>query len=144
MKSNRRSFINLLLGVGSIGALAATLYPILSYLIPPKIREPKVTALKAGKVDDLKLNSAKIIRFGRVPVILIRADSGQYFALSATCTHLECIVQYESSRKQIICACHNGVYDLSGRNVSGPPPRPLDEYLVHVIDNEVIIAERKV
>ena len=53
------------------------------------------------------------------------ARTGNYRALSATCTHLGCIVQYRSDLQEIWCACHNGLYDLNGRNISGPPPRPL-------------------
>jgi len=41
------------------------------------------------------------------------------------------------------CACHNGVYDLEGRNVSGPPPRPLERYDVHEIGDEIVIEKAK-
>jgi Rieske Fe-S protein len=49
-------------------------------------------------------------------------------------------VQYRGDLKQIWCACHNGLYDLHGRNVSGPPPRPLDEYSVNVINDEILVS----
>ena len=26
------------------------------------------------------------------------------------------------------CNCHNGLYDINGRNIAGPPPRPLEVY----------------
>ncbi|MEJ2722719.1 MAG: Rieske (2Fe-2S) protein [bacterium] len=81
------------------------------------------------------------MKFGRKPVILIRTDTGEFHALSATCTHLECIVQYRSDLKEIWCACHNGLYDLKGRNISGPPPRPLTEYAVNVSEDEIHISE---
>jgi len=42
----------------------------------------------------------------------------------------------------IWCACHNGKYDLNGRNVSGPPPRPLDEFKVIVQGEEVLISKK--
>ena len=61
-------------------------------------------------------------------------------ALAATCTHLDCIVQYREDTKQIWCACHNGVYDLNGRNISGPPPRPLKIFDVKVVKDEIIIT----
>jgi cytochrome b6-f complex iron-sulfur subunit len=34
-------------------------------------------------------------------------------------------VQYVAADQLILCACHNGKYDLDGRVLSGPPPRPL-------------------
>ncbi len=40
----------------------------------------------------------------------------------------------------IWCACHNGRYDLTGKNVSGPPPRPLEEFHVNVRGDEIIVS----
>jgi cytochrome b6-f complex iron-sulfur subunit len=141
MLIDRRKFLNTLLGLGGIGGIVSVFYPILSFLIPPKNAEPKVNSVKAGLSTDIPPNSSKIIKFGRKPVILIKTEDNQLKALSASCTHLDCIVQYKNDTKQIWCACHNGVYDLNGRNVSGPPPRPLEEYDVKVIKDEIVITK---
>ncbi|MDA3862166.1 MAG: Rieske (2Fe-2S) protein [Melioribacteraceae bacterium] len=142
MGTNRRKFLNSLLSIGSLGALSAIIYPIISYLIPPKIAEVKVNSLKVGPVAEFKNNSSKIVKFGRTPVILIRTVDGNFKALEATCTHLDCLVQYKNDTQQILCACHNGIYDLQGRNVSGPPPKPLNEYVVSTIDGEIRITSQ--
>ena len=68
---------------------------------------------------------------------------GAYRALSATCTHLLWTVQYRPDLKEIWCPCHNGIYDLNGRNVSGPPPRPLDVFDVHLGGDEVVVSRKK-
>lgn len=141
MKINRRSFLNSLLGISGIGAVLAVLYPVISYLSPPKSREPNVNSVKAGLSSEFATNSSKIIKFGRQPVILIKTDNDDYKALSADCTHLDCIVQYKKDTAQILCACHNGIYDLNGRNISGPPPRPLEQFDVKVINDEIIISK---
>lgn len=137
---NRRQFTNFLLAGGVIGWIGSVLYPLVSFLKPPKVAEANVNSVKAGAVADFAANSGQIVKFGRKPVILIRTDDGEFRAFSATCTHLECIVQYRGDLKQIWCACHNGLYDLHGRNISGPPPRPLDEYAVNVVNDEVIVS----
>ncbi len=141
MKIDRRKFLNSLLGLGGIGGILSIFYPVVSYLIPPKTAEPKVNSVKAGLTNDFPVNTSKIIKFGRKPVILIKTQDNQYKALSASCTHLDCIVQYKTDTKQIWCACHNGVYDLSGRNVSGPPPRPLEQYDVKIVKDEIVITK---
>lgn len=141
MKSNRRSFLNGLLGIGLLGWAGSALYPIISFLIPPKIPEANVHQLKAGKSDDYPVNSSSILNFGRKPVILIRKKDESFIAFAATCTHLDCIVQYRPESEHILCACHNGIYDLKGRNASGPPPKPLEEFVVNVIDGEIIISK---
>ena len=140
MPINRRKFVDTLLSLGGIGGLIAIVYPALSFLKPPKSAEPTVNTVKAGIASEFPANSSKIIKFGRKPVILVKTVEGNFLALAGTCTHLDCIVQYKEDTKQIWCACHNGVYDLKGRNVSGPPPRALDNYTVKVIKDEIIIT----
>lgn len=141
MSISRKKFIDYILGGSLIGWLATTFYPILAYLKPPKVPEANVNSVSAGMATDFSTNSSTILKFGRKPVILIRKDDGEFKAFSATCTHLDCIVQYKHDSKQIFCACHNGIYDLNGLNVSGPPPHPLDEFDVKIIRNEVVVSK---
>lgn len=136
----RRKFLDVLLGAGILGWLGSVLYPLISFLKPPPVPKANVNSIKAGPVSDFSPNSGQIVKFGRTPVILIRTESGDFKAFSAICTHLDCIVQYRKDLKQIWCACHNGHYDLRGVNIAGPPPRPLDEYQVNVVKDEVIIS----
>ena len=140
MGVNRRQFTNFLLGGGLLGWLGSVFYPVISFLKPPDIPEANVQSLKAGVASEFAANSAEILKFGRKPVILIRTEAGEFRAFAATCTHLDCIVQYRSDLRQIWCACHNGLYDLKGRNVSGPPPKPLEEFTVNVINDEIHVS----
>lgn len=140
MGVNRRDFTNFLLGGGILAWLGSVLYPVVSYLKPPKIPEANVGSVKAGLASAFAKNTAEIVKFGRKPVILVRTESGEFRAFSATCTHLDCIVQYRGDLHQIWCACHNGLYDLQGRNVSGPPPKPLEEYAVNVVNDEIMVS----
>jgi Rieske Fe-S protein len=139
---SRRTFIGSILTIGLSGFAGSILYPIFRYLVPPKQREIEVTNVSAGKLKDMENDSYKIVRFGNKPVILIRTDKGELKALSAQCTHLDCTVQYKKSEGVIWCACHNGKYDLNGRNISGPPPRPLDPYLVKLKGEEIFISKK--
>jgi cytochrome b6-f complex iron-sulfur subunit len=140
-KKDRRDFLKFFLSTGLAGFAAITIYPILSFLNPPKQTEVEVTSVIAGKVGDFKPGDSKIIRFGNKPVIIIRMDDNNFRALSATCTHLDCTVQYKKDEKIIWCACHNGKYDLYGKNVSGPPPKPLDKFNIAIKNDELIVSK---
>ena len=96
----RRRFVELLLGAGFLATAAAFIYPVVRYLVPPKTSDLGSDAVVAGKVGELKPNSGKIFRFGSRPGLLIRTADGGYRAMSATCTHLSCTVQY----REKICA----------------------------------------
>ena len=139
----RRSMIEVLLGGGLLASFASFIYPVLRYLIPPPVVDLGGDEIVAAKLTELKPNSAKIFRFGSRPGLLIMTSDGTYRALSATCTHLGCTVQYRSDLRQIWCACHNGIYDLNGRNVSGPPPRPLDLFDVHARGDEIVVSRKR-
>ena len=138
----RRNFLQVLLDGGVFALLAATIYPIARYLIPPKGVESSVSSVVAAKVGELPPNSAKIFRFGNRPGILIHTPQGESKAFSAICTHLDCTVQYDKEASIIWCACHNGKYDLNGQVISGPPPRPLDPYRVNVQGDDVVVSKR--
>jgi cytochrome b6-f complex iron-sulfur subunit len=139
----RRRFVEILLGSGLVATAVAFVYPVLRYLIPPKASDLGSDAVVAGRVGELTLNSGKIFRFGSRPGLLIRTANGDYRAMSATCTHLSCTVQYRPDLREVWCACHNGMYDLSGRNISGPPPRPLENFEVQVRGDEIFVRRRR-
>ena len=139
----RRRLMQVLLGGGLLASAVAFLYPVLRYLVPPAATDLGGDSVVAAKVGDLKANSGKIFRFGSRPGLLVRTADGEYRAMSAVCTHLNCTVQYRSDVREVWCACHNGFYDLNGRNVAGPPPRPLDSYVVHINGDDVVVSRRR-
>ncbi|MBI1937293.1 MAG: Rieske 2Fe-2S domain-containing protein [Ignavibacteriales bacterium] len=140
-KNGRREFLKYLLTGGITGFCAALLYPLISYLKPPEQNEVAVSSVSAGKISDIEKESGKIIRFGNKPVILIRTADDKLLAFDAVCTHLDCTVQYKKEMGVIWCACHNGKYDLTGRNISGPPPKPLQPYRVILKGEEIYISK---
>ena len=141
-QQSKRDFLGYLLGGGVIAWMASVLYPVFAYLKPPKQAEVEVSSVKVGKLTDIANDSGQIVKFGTKPVILVRTGNGDLHAFSATCTHLDCTVQYRKDMGLIWCACHNGKYDLNGRNIAGPPPRPLDEFRVVVQGDEVFVSKK--
>jgi Rieske Fe-S protein len=136
----RRRFLDYLLGTGVVTTLAAIFYPIIRFMSPPEIVEAMQNSVVAAKLNEVPPNSGKIFKFGNKPGILVRTASGELKAFSAVCTHLDCIVQYRSETKQIWCACHNGQYNLSGQNIGGPPPRPLEEFTVNTRGDDIVVT----
>jgi cytochrome b6-f complex iron-sulfur subunit len=135
--------MEILLGGGFLASLASFVYPVLRYLVPPAVADLGADEVVAGKAGEIKPNGSKIFRFGTRPALLIVTADGDYRALSAICTHLACTVQYRPDLRQVWCACHNGMYDLNGRNVSGPPPRPLEQLQVHVRGDEIVVSRTR-
>ena len=128
---SRRSVLDLLLRTSVLGWLASVFYPVLRYLKPLR---------QTGPTGPVRLTRAEIVKveqdkFAIVPIsgqrVLVFEDpSGELRALDAKCTHEGCTVRYLPRDALISCACHNGRFDLEGRVLSGPPPRPLARHTV--------------
>ena len=137
----RRSFLNYFLG-GSLGAtLSAIVYPVIQFLIPPVVSEAAQSNVVAASANELRPGEGKIFKFGSQPGLLVRTPTGDVRAFSAVCTHLNCTVQYRSDLEHIWCACHDGHYDINGRNISGPPPRPLEQYAVNLRGDDIVVSK---
>jgi cytochrome b6-f complex iron-sulfur subunit len=136
---SRRSFLNVLLGAGVVAWAGTVFYPILEYFRIPPRKDDEPESVVAAKLADLKPNEGVIFKFGSEPGLLVLAADGQIRAFSAVCTHLDCTVRYRADLQKIHCACHNGLYDLNGHNLSGPPPRPLRQYRVVQRGDDVVV-----
>lgn len=138
---SRRGFFDIFLAGGFLALGAAVFYPLVRFVIPPEQPESVVSSVVAAKTGELAPNSGRIFRFGKDPAILVMTPSGEYRAFTAICTHLDCTVQYRPDLEQIWCACHNGHYDLNGKNISGPPPAPLTVFKVTVRGGQIVVSK---
>ena len=129
---DRRTILNWFLGGSTFAWLGSIVYPLLRFLMPLPEQEAAVSAVKATTLTEMAPNTGKVFKFGRKPALIVRRSDGSFAAFLAKCTHLDCIVQYRPDKERIWCACHDGMFDLNGTNVSGPPPRPLDPLEGHL------------
>jgi len=121
--TTRRKFLLAGLGTVAVAASGGVFYPLFRYLAP----RSSVTA--SHKVDikaiDVPEGGAKYFEYNGSSAVLIRKKGGDLIALSAVCTHLGCIVQWQKENEKFLCPCHAGLYTADGTVVSGPPPKPL-------------------
>ena len=129
--------------------LGVFLYPIARFLKPrPVTKSGAMEAVAPYRVDELKPDPSgewpAPFNFGGKPCLVVRTAAGDIKAFNAICTHTDCTVKFRPDKDDIFCSCHGGVYDTNGRNVSGPPPRPLEIYKVVLRGNpgkeEIIVT----
>jgi len=129
-----------LLGAGVAGWMGAVLYPVLRYLTPlTDTGAGGPVKLTPDEISRMEKESYVIVRSGTRKIIVFNAD-GEVHALDAKCTHEGCTVQYVPGEDFIWCACHNGKYDLNGRVLAGPPPRPLAMWTVTREDDSIEVS----
>jgi cytochrome b6-f complex iron-sulfur subunit len=140
MISRRGLLGKLLVGWGVLSAIPI-LNAVIRYLAPGQSAMAQAESIKFEAFKEIERNSAKIVRFGKEPAIIIHTEAGQYKAFMARCTHLGCVVKYETdSVPHLNCNCHGSVFDLTGKNLAGPAPRPLEPLRVEVEKDALIIS----
>jgi Rieske Fe-S protein len=139
-KFTRRDFIRVLTYLATATGLAVIVGPVVAYFYPPKLEEMPSEPVLVGPADELGSNESKTVRFGRYPAIVINTDQGLR-AYSAVCTHFACIVKWEPQTYEIACPCHEGYFDpYDGAVISGPPPAPLKQLEVAVVDGDIYVS----
>lgn len=142
---SRKEFITYAIpGFAAVWSLMAA-YPIYRYLEPKEGEgeaHTKVGSVNLGEANKIPKGSGQNFRFGSTPAIITHTEDGEFHAFKAVCTHLGCTVQFRQDKQDIWCACHGGCYDAgSGKNIAGPPPKPLDKLKVAIENGNLVVSE---
>ena len=138
---SRRNFLSEALAGWLFITCIPAVYSVVRYIIPPGIRDKVFEVINAGKFTDIPFNSARIVRFNKKAIILVRTEQEQVKAFSAVCTHLGCIVEFKPDEKIFKCNCHGSQFDITGKNIAGPAPSPLKPFRVELKDDNIFLSQ---
>ena len=115
----RRSFLNqswLWVKLAASASLCYPLFHFLNFRVPKKPRLVRVE--KKLLVGEVYLDSDFALFQGKANV----------WAVSRTCTHLGCRLNYNEEENLLICPCHKSKFTTKGKRVTGPAERDLAEF----------------
>jgi len=141
---SRRTFLNTLFGGWLFAFLSGAFYALIKFAFPTLGKEPDFVVLNRQDFVDIPANSVKPFAWGGVLGLYFKKEDGAVTALKGVCTHMECNVAYKPEERKFYCACHQGWFDETGRNISGPPPKPLETFVVTEDGDRLIIARKGV
>lgn len=146
MERDRREFIKrALYGILALFGLGSLLAGI-RLLVPAARRDREVRWFPLLSEDEAPRRGVRKLELvhsaggrERRDRVFVVASGGGLTVLSAVCSHLGCLVTYHREKKEFLCPCHGGRYDLAGRNIAGPPPAPLTT-LPHRIEKGMVMV----
>jgi cytochrome b6-f complex iron-sulfur subunit len=134
----RRQFLQTCIGGVAVAAAGAVAYPVISYLAPRTGKDNSAAVTIPEK--DVPSDGAKFFQYHGKAAVIVRKKDGSLTALSAVCTHLGCIVQWEAKKGEFICPCHGGQFSTEGKVLGGPPPKPLEQLKATVANGVITIG----
>lgn len=140
---DRRKVLRCALQAGAATWAAGMLTPPVVYLWPAGAEGPGKGTVKAGLANDLPPGKSMLRKADGKPLLVVRLASGEFRAFSAICTHLACLVDYRKEQEDVFCPCHGGRFDLEGKVIGGPPPKPLPTYPVAVVEGEIQVKVKR-
>lgn len=148
---DRRDFMKLtIFGIGGIIAGAVGL-PAVAYITGPAKKNENQGWIPMGSVSKVELNTPTLFKTiietqtgwinaeEEISAFVLTENGQDFKVLSNVCTHLGCRVRWIADQEGFFCPCHNAVFAKDGSVVSGPPPRPLDQYENKVEDGILYI-----
>lgn len=139
---SRRTFLNSLLGGWLAAFLGGSAFALIRFAFPTVGKEPDFVVLKQDDYLTIPNNSVKPFAWGGKLGLFFKNSHGHIAALKGVCTHMECNIAYRPEEKKFYCACHKGWFDEKGKNIEGPPPRPLEFFDVIMEEEKLIIARK--
>lgn len=138
----RREFARyLVLGSGAM-AFGAVGMAAWTQLRSINVGEPRAIVA----LDEVAVGDTHLFRYPTEsdPAVLLRVSSDELVAFSQKCTHLGCVVYFQSEENRWHCPCHEGNFDATtGAVLSGPPTRPLGKIDVEVRDGTIVALGRE-
>jgi Rieske Fe-S protein len=150
---SRRDFIKGTAAVisGLIGALIGI--PSIAYLLSPAVKSQGESdaVIALGPLSNYPIGIPTRFDFTQTKVngwertatnyglYVVRKSENEVRVFSDVCTHLGCRVTWHEDQEHYISPCHDGHFDILGKVVSGPPPRPLDEFTTKIEGGELFV-----
>ena len=134
----RRQLLKSSLAFLGTTTLLSFVYPASKFLVPPK-SNAKDSQIILEK-DQIPPGTAKEVTFNDIPLVIINRKGSGFIALSRVCTHLGCLVGYDSFNSKLVCPCHAGEFDLEGNTLGGPPTKALQRFPLEINATQITIG----
>jgi Rieske Fe-S protein len=86
-----------------------------------------LTPGEVSSEENIAPGCGAIVRRGLGKIAVYRDRDGAFHESSAACTHLGCIVSWNSTEESWDCACHGSRFHPDGKVIRGPATDPLED-----------------
>ena len=150
----RRQFMNFLTFGTATGVALGALYPVANFFMPLRAGggtggstakdELGNDVTASGWLSTHPAGDRSLVQGlkGDPTYLIVDGDAAiGNFGINAICTHLGCVVPWNSGANKYNCPCHGSQYDANGKVVRGPAPLSLALTHIDVEDDNVLVSQ---
>lgn len=151
----RRTFFVRVIGLVSAVMGLSLAGPLVGYIISPSLKRRKAAWRPIAKVDSLPVGQPKDLEYAVSvkdgwretkaikAVWAVKHSDNDVTVFSPICPHLGCGFRWDGGDRQFKCPCHGSIYDVTGKVLGGPAPRPLDTLPSKIENGELLVTYKE-
>jgi menaquinol-cytochrome c reductase iron-sulfur subunit len=153
---SRRRFLGYVIGgiSGLIAAAVAT--PVAGYFLSPAWKKSKASLIPIARIDEIPEGKPQFVTYEErirdgwyISTLskgawLVNKGGNEFVVFDPRCTHLNCPYYWDKEKQMFLCPCHDGKFDLDGKVIGGPPPRPLDRLEATMEGDVILVRGRRI
>ena len=152
---SRRTFFRWVTGIAASLIGVGLAVPLVGYVVSPAFRRREQRWVDVGREADLPVGEPKQLEYvttlrdgwmktkSQKVVWAVKRTDGSITVFSPICTHLGCGYRWEPSDRTFKCPCHRSVFDVDGKVMAGPAPRPLDVLPAKVDEGRLFVIYKE-
>jgi len=154
-EKTRRTFFKWVTGLSSAFIGISLGIPLIGYVISPALKRQKNSWMPVAKVEDLPVDDPKDLDYAMTvkdgyletkttkSVWALKHQDGTVTVYSPICPHLGCGYRWDAHDREFKCPCHGSVFDVNGKVLAGPAPRPLDVLPSKIEKGELLVMYKQ-
>jgi len=151
-QTKRRRLLSYVIGAIIAVLIVAVGIPLVGYFLSPAWKKSTPTLTPVASTTDIPVGVPTFVTYEErvrdgwyVSTLsegtwVVNKDNQEIIAFDPHCTHLRCPYYWDDGCNCFHCPCHEGLFDISGRVIGGPPPRPLDRLEVSIEDGTILVG----
>jgi menaquinol-cytochrome c reductase iron-sulfur subunit len=146
----RRKFLGIFVGAAAGAVAVAMAVPLIRYFLSPVFaKAPAKTTIAIASTSEIPVGTPQFYTYQEtvqdgwvtapetMGVWVVTTDGKNFVLFNPHCTHLGCLYAWNPGLHEFQCPCHGSVFDINGKVLAGPAPRPLDRMPFTIVNGTI-------
>lgn len=154
---SRREFLNRFVMAAAGVVAAAIAVPLIGYFVTPSFaRKGAETAIPVASTSSIPAGAPTFVTYQQtiqdgwvtgpetMAAWIVTTNGSDFTVFEPHCPHLGCLYAWNPGLQEFECPCHASIFDINGKVLAGPAPRPLDQIPFRIENGQIVLLKAAV